>query len=278
MDHTRYKAFTLIELLVVISIIAVLISLLLPAMRGAKAAVRRIECASNVRQIQLAHLAYTMDNNGLLFPMPINGLCMIYNASPWNTWDARPMLKEYAGTPNIFYCPDGYFVPSTLGGAVRDSGGSPIDAYTYWASNQGHIFISYLMTPGQSDGSPPGQNSRYQVVGDGIFENKIPPLHIDQVLEPTRAPFVADATYIAKYDQTGTYDGNYGLLSFNHPGDNSQYPLRQYTTNGWDGLNGGFFDGHVRFRAAAAVPLHSPWEDLSAIRDIANSNQNYTPF
>ena len=270
MSPTRHRSgFTLIELLVVIAILAVLISLLLPAMSGAKAAARRIVCASNIRQIQLVHFTYVTDENGYLFPMPINAVYMIYNESVHSPWDARPMLREYGGTPDLFYCPDGFVEPIDVSGA-------PIDAYTYWAVDQGHIFIGYVMTPGVSapgDGYP---NGRYQVVGDGIFENKTLPLHIDQVLDPFRAPFVADTTFITRYDYTGFYGGGYGLLSFNHPGVTGL--LRQYTIKGWRGLNGGFFDGHVRFRPAAAVPMSSPWQDLSAIRDVANSNQSYHPF
>lgn len=59
-------AFTLIELLVVVSIVALLVGLLLPALASAREAGRSISCLSNNRQMAIATVNYALEHDGIL--------------------------------------------------------------------------------------------------------------------------------------------------------------------------------------------------------------------
>ena len=66
MTRSKQAGFTLIELLVVISIIALLIAILLPALGRARHSAQAMQCLSNIRQMQIAHNAYVIEHKGQL--------------------------------------------------------------------------------------------------------------------------------------------------------------------------------------------------------------------
>ncbi len=116
------RGFSLLDVLVSISIIAVLIGLLLPAISKVNETARRVVCQSNIRQIGLGVIMYADDNDGQL---PLSQFVAMNNPNRADTkqnmdtvriadpevegryWDGLGALfiQDYLPAPKVFYCP-----------------------------------------------------------------------------------------------------------------------------------------------------------------------------
>jgi len=180
----RPRGFTLIELLVVIAIIALLISILLPSLAGARELAKQAKCLSNLKQMGHAMAQYFLDNNDW-FPFEKRNALMglhgfYYGGHPGRTgwwgydminyrdtpagrafnpyvypnlpdWDVQPGDPQFEKVRDlpIFQC------PSDQGGVWNDSNNDdPFNPHTlYWESGTSydenyHFVVSWALSYG----------------------------------------------------------------------------------------------------------------------------------
>jgi prepilin-type N-terminal cleavage/methylation domain-containing protein/prepilin-type processing-associated H-X9-DG protein len=233
----RITSFTLIELLVVVAIIAVLVSVLLPALNSARRQARAVVCGSNLSQIGKALFLFANDNNEMI---PVGDYVPGLDGPKYSYWWPASVQKAMGNTvdnwtPNdqwlkVLLCPMAivkftnvcmsYSLNTTGHGSTNPD---PITGKTDWNQVTGKMGkitnptkCPMVMEAWQSLNWPWSVNTSTQFFhADRQWGN--PPLRHGTSVVPEDLPFHVESVY--------SYSGYYNLVFFDgHIGQSSYVP------------------------------------------------------
>jgi len=203
------RGFTLVELLVVIGIIAVLISMLLPALNRARESAKTVQCASNLRQMGLCIQLYTQDTKGRYLPAHFTAVVTEHFA-PTNLAQYPAFFQYLPGmylkdNTDVMMCPSDQFLNNVTlaqrGPFPRYYSGVRDVRYSY--------FFNDWLPRGKDPIYPPGSLAGYPPANVGVVVARYNPRNFRGLRDPAQTIYLGETGSASLLGPTSADQRNY---------------------------------------------------------------------